>query len=59
MRSSSRPARNCEFATSCIQTLPYGGTTKEIYWKLLDLGLMSFATDHPDVTRDAVKAYYE
>ena len=30
-----------------------------IYWKLLDLGLMSFATDHPDVTRDAVKAYYD
>ncbi|MGB7158110.1 MAG: glycerophosphodiester phosphodiesterase family protein [Tepidisphaeraceae bacterium] len=42
-----------------FQTLPYGGSTKEIYWKLLDLGLMSFATDHPDVTRDAVKAYYE
>jgi glycerophosphoryl diester phosphodiesterase len=42
-----------------FQTLPYGGSTKEIYWKLLDLGLMSFATDHPDVTRDAVKAYYD
>ena len=42
-----------------FQTLPYGGSTKEIYWKLLDLGLMSFATDHPDVTWDAVKAYYE
>jgi glycerophosphoryl diester phosphodiesterase len=41
------------------QTLPYGGSTREIYWKLLDLGLMSFATDHPDVTRDAVKAYYD
>ena len=41
-----------------FQTLPYGGSTKEIYWKLLDLGLMSFATDHPDVTWDAVKAYY-
>ena len=40
------------------QTLPYGGNTKEIYWKLLDLGLMSFATDHPDVTWDAVKSYY-
>jgi glycerophosphoryl diester phosphodiesterase len=40
------------------QTLPYGGSTKEIYWKLLDLGFMSFATDHPDVTWDAVKAYY-
>ena len=42
-----------------FQTLPYGGSTKEIYWKLLDLGLMSFATDHPDVTWDAVKAYYQ
>jgi hypothetical protein len=41
------------------QTLPYGGSTKEVYWKLLDLGLMSFATDHPDVTWDAVKAYYD
>ena len=42
-----------------FQTLPYGGSTKEVYWKLLDLGLMSFATDHPDVTWDAVKAYYQ
>jgi glycerophosphoryl diester phosphodiesterase len=41
-----------------FQTLPYGGSTKQIYWKLLDLGLMSFATDHPDVTRDAVEQYY-
>jgi glycerophosphoryl diester phosphodiesterase len=41
-----------------FQTLPYGGSTKDVYWKLLDLGLMSFATDHPDVTWDAVKAYY-
>jgi glycerophosphoryl diester phosphodiesterase len=41
-----------------LQTLPYGGSTKEVYWKLLDLGFMSFATDHPDVTWDAVKAYY-
>ena len=41
------------------QTLPYGGSTKEVYWKLLDLGLMSFATDHPKVTWDAVKRYYD
>jgi glycerophosphoryl diester phosphodiesterase len=40
------------------QTLPYGGTTQEVYLKLLDLGFMSFATDRPDVTWDAVKAYY-
>jgi glycerophosphoryl diester phosphodiesterase len=41
-----------------FQTLPYNGSTKEIYWKLLDLGLMSFATDHPEVTWDAIKSYY-
>jgi glycerophosphoryl diester phosphodiesterase len=41
------------------QTLPYGGSTPEVYGKLLDLGFMSFATDHPDVTWAAVKAYYE
>ena len=40
------------------QTLPYGGSTKGVYEKLLDLGFMSFATDHPDVTWDAVKSYY-
>jgi glycerophosphoryl diester phosphodiesterase len=42
-----------------FQTLPYGGTTREIYWHLLDLGLMSFATDHPDVTWDAIHEYYQ
>jgi len=41
-----------------IQTLPWGATSKAVYWKLMDLGFMSFATDHPDVTQDAVKAYY-
>ena len=40
------------------QTIPWGGATPEVYWKLLDLGFMSFATDHPDVTWAAVKAYY-
>jgi glycerophosphoryl diester phosphodiesterase len=40
------------------QTLPYGGSTAGVYEKLLDLGFMSFATDHPDVTWAAVKAYY-
>jgi glycerophosphoryl diester phosphodiesterase len=42
-----------------FQTLPYGGSTPGVYWKLLDLGLMSFATDHPDVTWQAVQKYYE
>jgi glycerophosphoryl diester phosphodiesterase len=41
-----------------FQTLPYGGTTKDIYWKLLDLGLMSFATDYPDLVRQSLREYY-
>lgn len=40
------------------QSLPWGGATKDVYWKLLDLGLMSFATDHPKVTWEAIEAYY-
>ena len=42
------------------QTLPYGkgAESPEVYWKLLDLGFMSFATDHPEVTWDVVKRYY-
>jgi hypothetical protein len=40
------------------QTLPYGGSTRGVYAKLLDLGLMSFANDHPEVTWAAVKNYY-
>ncbi len=30
-----------------------------VYGKLLDLGLMSFATDYPDVAWREIKAYYE
>jgi glycerophosphoryl diester phosphodiesterase len=41
-----------------FQTLPYGGATPEVYWKLLDLGLMSFATDHPDVVKAAIEQYF-
>jgi glycerophosphoryl diester phosphodiesterase len=40
------------------QCLPWGGSDPKVYWKLLDLGVMSFATDHPDVTADAVRRYY-
>ncbi len=40
------------------QTLPYGGSSPGVYAKLLDLGLMSFATDHPDVTWAAIRNYY-
>ena len=42
-----------------FQTLPWGSTDRKLYWKLLDLGAASFATDHPQVTRDAVREYYE
>lgn len=40
-----------------FQTFPY---TKDptVYAKLLDLGVMSFATDYPDVTLREIRAYY-
>ena len=41
-----------------FQTLPYGATNAATYWQLLDLGLASFATDHPRVTLQAVRDYY-
>ena len=28
-----------------------------VYWKLLDLGVRSFATDHPEVTLEALRNY--
>jgi glycerophosphoryl diester phosphodiesterase len=40
------------------QSLPWGAKDAKVYWKLLDLGVMSFATDWPDVTLEAVKQYY-
>ena len=41
------------------QTLTYGGASREIHWKLLDLGLMSFATDQPTMTKEAIAEYYK
>jgi glycerophosphoryl diester phosphodiesterase len=41
-----------------FQTLPYGAKDEAIYHQLLDLGLASFATDHPEVTLKAVRDYY-
>ena len=40
-----------------FQTFPY---TKDptVYGRLLDLGVMSFATDHPDVALREIAAYY-
>lgn len=40
------------------QTLPYT-SDPGVYAGLLDLGLMSFATDHPDITMRELKAYYD
>jgi glycerophosphoryl diester phosphodiesterase len=40
------------------QSLPWGVAEPEVYWQLLDLGVASFATDHPDVTLKAVRDYY-
>ncbi len=44
-------ARGDEFRQHGLlyQTLPYGkgAESPDVYWKLLDLGFMSFATDHP------------
>jgi glycerophosphoryl diester phosphodiesterase len=41
-----------------LQTLPWGVAEPKIYWQLLDLGVMAFATDHPDITTKAVRDYY-
>lgn len=41
------------------QTLPWKGAAPGVYAKLLDLGFMSFATDHPKITWRAVRSYYE
>ncbi|WP_158277488.1 glycerophosphodiester phosphodiesterase family protein [Opitutus sp. ER46] len=40
-----------------FQAFPYT-TDPTAYGQLLDLGVMSFATDHPDVTMRELKAYY-
>jgi glycerophosphoryl diester phosphodiesterase len=41
-----------------FQSLPWDVADPNIYSALLDLGVASFATDHPDVTVQAVKDYY-
>ena len=42
-----------------LQTLPWGVYEPAVYWQLLDLGAMSFATDYPDITLKAVRDYYQ
>jgi hypothetical protein len=39
------------------QALPWGAADAKIYARLLDLGVMSFATDYPKQTLDAVRRY--
>lgn len=41
-----------------FQSLPWDAGTPEVYWQLMDLGVMAFATDHPEVTTKAVRDYY-
>ncbi|MDR1280719.1 MAG: iron-containing alcohol dehydrogenase [Opitutaceae bacterium] len=40
-----------------FQSLPWGGASEAVYRKLMDLGVESFATDHPDVTLLAMKTW--
>ena len=43
-----------------FQTLSYTqGDKGETYHRLLDLGCASFATDYPEQTMNAIKAYYD
>lgn len=41
-----------------FQALPYM-PDRDVYGKLMDLGLASFATDYPDVTMNELKEYYQ
>lgn len=41
-----------------FQALPYTSDSS-VYARLLDLGIASFATDHPDVTQREIRRYYE
>ncbi|MEO6036591.1 MAG: glycerophosphodiester phosphodiesterase family protein [Verrucomicrobiota bacterium] len=41
-----------------FQSLPWDAAEPKVYWQLLDLGVMSFATDFPEITLKAVRDYY-
>jgi hypothetical protein len=41
-----------------FQAFPFTDAA-DVYARLLDLGVMSFATDHPDIARLAINAYYQ
>jgi glycerophosphoryl diester phosphodiesterase len=40
------------------QAFPRGITDPKLYWQLLDLGVASFSTDHPELAIAAVREYY-
>jgi glycerophosphoryl diester phosphodiesterase len=40
------------------QTFPWECDDADVFWRLMDLGVASFATDYPDVTVQAVREYY-
>ena len=42
-----------------FQVLPYDVRDAPTLWRLLDLGVASFATDYPDLVRQALRQYYE
>ncbi|MBK1882198.1 hypothetical protein JIN85_07220 [Luteolibacter pohnpeiensis] len=42
-----------------FQTLPWGSRDPELFTRLLDLGVASFATDFPDVAAETVTSYYQ
>jgi len=41
-----------------FQTLPWDRKDAQVYWRLMELGVASFATDHPDVAMQAIRDYY-
>jgi glycerophosphoryl diester phosphodiesterase len=41
-----------------FQALPWNRKDPEICWRLMDLGVASFATDYPDVVMQAIRDYY-
>jgi glycerophosphoryl diester phosphodiesterase len=59
LRNDFLRATGTELRTHGIlfQAFPYT-TDPTAYGRLLDLGVMSFATDHPDVALREIKAYY-
>jgi glycerophosphoryl diester phosphodiesterase len=41
-----------------FQALPWNSNDPKLFWRLMDLGVASFATDYPDVAMQAIRAYY-